>query len=217
MSLFWGNLITMLCLFPCAVCLFFYKNTRDWLSLAGALLSFAAAAPAISCLFFLCMQAIRGNAIWIWSSFLESYRRDAKKAIPLGLLLGVLWAGFFHSLRLLFGTSEDLNLTAALMLAVAGYFLAGFSFLSFLQLAAVELPFHGVLRNGLLLIFAGKGRSFALSLFVLVLAVLGDWYGELAFFVLLIGVLAICVLTGEMIFFPVFEELFLYRDEDDAV
>ena len=100
------------------------------------------------------------------------------------------------------------------MLAVCGIFLAGFSFFSFQQLATVELPFRGILRNGLLLILAGKGRSLAVSLLTMAAVLVGAWYSVISYCVLLIDVLAIGIMTGELIFFPVFEMLFLEEEEE---
>ena len=100
MPMFWSNLLTMACMTPACICLFFHMETRDWLSLAAAIICFSLAAPALSSTFFICMQAVRGNPTWVWDSFKTSYTQESKKAIPLGLLVGILWTGYLWAVSL---------------------------------------------------------------------------------------------------------------------
>lgn len=214
MPMFWSNLLTMGCMTPACVCLFFHMETRDWLSLAAALVCFSLASPALVSTFFICMQAVRENPTWVWDSFKTSYTQEGKKAIPLGLLVGILWTGYLWAVGLVLSDAV-VSAVTLVMLAICGIFLAGFSFFSFQQLATVELPFHGILRNGILLILAGKGRSLVVSLLTLAAVLAGAWYSVISYCVLLVGVLAIGIMTGELIFFPVFEMLFLDEDGEE--
>lgn len=211
--MFWSGLLAMLCMTPACLCLVVHGISRDWLSLLGALLCFALGAPGLVSLFFICMQAIRGNPTWVWDSFRKAWFRDSRKAIPVALLIGLLWLGFLTAVRLVIsGTVTSIPLLA--MLLMAGVLLSGFSFFSFQQLATVELPLGDVLRNGLLLTFAGKGRSLTVSILTLSGVLAGAWFSYVSYFVLMIGVLAVLVMTGELIFYPVFEMLFLDEEEE---
>lgn len=215
MPMFWSNLLTMACMTPAFVCLFFHMETRDWLTLAAAIVCFSLAAPALTALFFICMQAVRGNPTWVLDSFKEAYTQESKKAIPLGLLVGALWAGYLWAVRLVLGETSA-SAAVLVMLLFCGIFLAGFSFFSFQQLATVELPFHGVLRNGILLILAGKGRSLTVSILTLAAVLVSAWFSVISFCVMLVGVPAIGIMTGELIFSPVFEMLFPKEEGDET-
>jgi len=101
-----------------------------------------------------------------------------------------------------------------LVFVCCGFVLAGFTAFSYQQLSSVELPFRNVLQNALLLIFAGKGRSFAATVFALLCTIVCIKFYLYAFFLALAGLYAVAVMTFSLIFLPVFRHLF--PEGDDA-
>ena len=85
--------------------------------------------------------------------------------------------------------------------------------LGFQQIAMVQLPFFGIIRNALLLIFAGKLRAFFAILFALAAVGAALWFYEFFVFILLLGAPVLTVMTFNLIFLPVFEAFFP-EDED---
>ena len=207
-SLFWANLLAMTALTPSWACLFFYGEKRNPLLLCGAVLGFALASPALTALFFQCMQAVRENPMWVWDSFRDAYRKEFRKSFGFGLLVALLWMAYFWAAALVLGDGIA-NIVSLVGMTLSGVLLSGFSFFLFQQMATVELSWQNVLRNGLLLVLAGKGRSLVVSLGAFAVVAASIWFSYLSWFVLMLGALALLVMTGELIFYPVFETLFL--------
>lgn len=211
-SLFWANLLTMTALTPAWACLFFYGEKQNPLLLYGAVLGFALASPALTSLFFQCMQAVRENPMWVWDSFKDAYRKDFAKSFGTGLLVALLWMAYSRAAALVLG-DEIVNAASLVVMVLLGILLSGFSFFVFQQMATLELPWRNVLRNGLLLVLAGKGRSLVVSLGTFVTVAVSVWFSYLSWFVLMLGAMALLIMTAELIFYPVFEALFLERKD----
>lgn len=211
-SLFWANLLTMTALMPAWTCLFFYGEGQNPLLLAGAALDFALASPALTALFFQCMQAVRENPMWVWDSFKDAYRKDFAKSFGIGLLVALLWMAYSRAAAMVLGDGIA-NVASLVVIVLLGILLSGFSFFVFQQMATLELSWQNVLRNGILLVLAGKGRSLAVALGTFVTVAASVWFSYLSWFVLMLGALALLIMTGELIFYPVFEMLFLERED----
>lgn len=211
-SLFWANLLTMLVLTPGWACLFFYGENRSPLLLAGGVAGFALASPGLVSLFFQCMQAVRENPMWVWDSFKDAYRKEFLRSVCFGLLVALLWLGYGWLASWVLGDGIA-NAATLVGLAVSGILLSGFSFFVFQQLATVQLPWQDVLCNGLLLPLAGKGRSLAVSLGTFALVAACVFFSYISWFVLMLGALAMLVMTGQLVFYPVFEALFIDRED----
>lgn len=204
----------MVCMTPACLSLFWFDIGGNWLALPLAGILFALGCPSLGCLFFICMQAVRGNPTWVWDSFRKAYAQEAKKGILLGILLAVLWAGLMLAVSMvLSGTA--VGIITFVMLVLAGVLVGGFTFFSLQQLGTVDLPLGGILRNGILLIFAGKLRSLVVSALTLALVLAGAWFSYFSYFLLILGGLGILVMTGELIFYPVFEDLFLDKGQEE--
>lgn len=214
MKLFWANLLTFLFLLPCLVSIFFMVQLWDKLSIAGTWLFFGLAGPAITAMHFIAIKAARGRPIWLWPDYKECMQREWKKAVVLSLIVGGLWLFLIDTVRTMYVLQEGISLPMLMLLFLCGFLLSGFSLFSYQQLAMVSLPFHGVLRNGILLIFAGKGRSFAAVLLAYMVILLCLYYYRVAPFFLLLGFYALTVMTVNLIFLPCFEELFPLEEED---
>ena len=214
MPLFWTNLVTMGSLLPCFACAFFLTELWDALSWLGTYVFFVLAGPCVTALHYNCMKVVRGANVWWWEDYKQCVRREWKKAMALSAIVGALWSGFAYAVRLVIGVSGGLGLGFTLVFVCCGFVLAGFTAFSYQQLSSVELPFRNVLQNALLLIFAGKGRSFAATAFALLCTIVCIKFYLYAFFLALAGLYAVAVMTFSLIFLPVFRQLF--PEGDDA-
>ena len=205
MKLFWANLLTLAFLLPCIAAAFFMLELWDWLSIGAVWLFYTLAGPAVTALHFICIQAARGKPIWLKEDYFSCFKREWKRAMALSALIGALWLILLLELRMAITAGNGLGL---LPLIGCGFLLSGFSVFSYQQLAMIELPFGNVIKNGVLLIFAGKGRSFAAVLYASVCIGLCVYFYGMALFALLLGFYAFSIMTVNFIFLPVFNELF---------
>lgn len=214
MPMFWVNLVTMGALLPCFACVFFLTELWDSISWCGAYVFFVLAGPCITALHYVCMKIVRGIPVWWWDDYKECVRREWKKALVLSAVVGALWSAYVYAVRLVLAVQGGLGAMFAMAFLCSGFILTGFTAFGYQQLAAVEIPFANVLKNALLLIFAGKGRSFAAVMFALILLLLCARYYLYAFFILFVGVYALAVMTFSLIFLPVFRELFPTEEDE---
>lgn len=213
MSLFWANLLCVGCALPFLVSLFFFSQIGDTLSLLGMVLGLALLGPGFTAMNYICMQLIRDKHIYLWDDFKKSLRRDWKQSVVFALVAGLLWGVFAYALRLVIAVHGGLGPVFAAVFAMNAFLVMGITLLGFQQIAMVQLPFIGVLRNALLLILAGKLRSFWAILFALAVVGVSLWFYEYFVFILLLGAPVLMVMTFNLIFLPVFEEFFP-EDED---
>ncbi len=215
MKLFWSNLLTFAFLLPCLVAAFFLINLWDWLSIAAVWLFYSLAGPAVTALHFICIQIARGRPVWIKEDYWSCFKNEWKKAILLSAVVGGLWLGYIVWIRWIILANGGVELFAMLLFVCGGFLLAGFSALSYQQLAMVELPFANVLKNAVLLIFAGKIRSFAAVMFSMLCIGLCLYFYSFSVFVLILGFCALGIMTLNLIFLPVFNEFFPDSREDE--
>lgn len=208
MTLFWVNLICVVWALPFLVSLFFFCQTGDYLALAGVYIGWVLLGPAVTGMNFICMQTVRDKHIWLWKNFWNSVKRDWKQSVVFSMLTGILWGFFVYALRLVIAVQGGLGLMYLLVFALNAFVVMGLTVFGYQQIAMVSLPFYGILKNGFLLIFAGKGRSAAAVLFALIVTGLCIWFYQYSVFILLLGVPALTVMTVNLIFYPVFEDFF---------
>lgn len=214
MPLFWSNFVTVAALVPCCACVFFLTELWDTLSWLGAYVCFILAGPCVTALHYICMKVVRGAVVWWWEDYKTCVRREWKKAMALSAITGALLSGYVWAVRLVMAVNGGLGTGYLLVFLCCGFVLAGFFAFSYQQLAAVDVPFGHVLQNALLLIFAGRGRSFAATVFALACMLLCAKFYLYALFAALAGLYAVAVMTFSLIFLPVFRKLF--PEEEDA-
>lgn len=127
----------------------------------------------------------------------------------LGLGLGILWSALAYGVFLVISVDGGLSVGHLLLFVLVGYLLTGMTFFGFQQIAMIELPLGAVAKNGVLLIFAGKLRSFFAILVLWTMVLVPSVYYGLAVYILLLGWVAMGVMTANLIFAPVFSQLFL--------
>lgn len=208
MKLFWSNLLTFAFLSPCIAAVFFMINLWDWLSIAAVWFSFTLAGPAVTALHFVCIQVARGKPVWLKEDYWESFRREWKGSLLLSAIIAALWLGYILCIRAYVIGSGGIEFFSMLVFVCGGFLLTGFTVFSYQQLAMIELPFGNIMRNSLLLIFAGGVRSFVTVLFAALCIGLCICFYGFALFVLLLGFYALSIMTVNFIFLPVFDRFF---------
>lgn len=213
MLLFWANLLFIGCAAPFLVCLFFFCQIGDILSLAGMAVSLLLMGPGLTALSYVCMQLIRDRKVWLWENFRDCVKREWKQSVAFSLFAGLLWGTFVYALRLIIAIHGGLGIGYGLLFCLNGFLLMGVTIFGYQQIAMVQLPFYGVVKNAFLLIIAGKRHSFMAVLFALLLVGVCLWFYEYCVFYLLLGLPALLILTSNLMFYPAFTALFPEDDE----
>lgn len=217
MTLFWTNLLFLAFALPFWVCLFFFSQIGDILSLAGMVLSLIPLGMGMTALSYIIMQVIRDKHVYVWEDFLKSVRRDWKQSAGFALLAGALWGAFAYALRLILAIQGGLGPVYAAVFAINAFLVMGLTLIGFQQIAMVQLPFYGVLKNAFLLIFAGKGHGFMAVVFALVSVAACLWFYEYFVFILLLGAPMMIVMTANLMLLPVFEEFFPEDENEEEI
>lgn len=216
MKLFWANLLWAGWLLPFFIFLFFLVQTGDTLSLAAAFLFWVLAGPANTYLVFVGMRVVCGRPVWVWQDCKALLRDCGLRSMGLAAVEGVLWGALFWAARLVLAVQGGLGPFYAAVFLCDAFLLTGAAFLGRQQLALVQLPFAAQLKNAFLLIFAGRLRSFAAVSFLLACLGASLLLGRWIVFVMLTGLPAVAVMTGCLIFYPVFQAFFPQEDVGNA-
>ena len=213
-ALLLANLCFLVCCVPAAACAAAsVRLDRLWLLAPAAALA-ALAGPAWAGVNRLCMQAVRDVPFFAWHAFCKAYRENAPQGAAGGVLTGVWAALLAYAASASFGR-HGFALPVLLCIALALYIAGGATMFLFMQMPMVALPFGGLVRNSVLLIFAGGWRSVAAILLPLVCTGLCVWYYSFALPFLLLGGPAVLCMTGCLVFLPKFRAFFL-KEEDAA-
>lgn len=206
-----ANLCFLVCCAPSAACAAasLWLN-RLWL-LAPAVALTAAAGPAWAAVNRLCMQAVRDVPFFTWYHFKKAYRENLRQGAAGGVLAAAAAALLAYAALASVGR-QGFALPVLCCLALAAYMASGAALFLFMQMPMVELPFGGLLRNSVLLIFAGGWRSAAAILTPLVVGGLSVYFVSFALPVLLLGGPAVLCMTSCLIFLPRFRALFLQEE-----
>lgn len=213
MVLFWTNLLCVGFALPFLISLFFFTQAGDSLSLLGMVLGLMLLGPGYTAMEFITMQVIRDKHVDVWQDFRKSVKRDWKQSAMFALLVGLLWGTFAYALRLIVAVQGGVGLMYTAVFGLNAFLVMGLTILGFQQIAMVQLPFYGIVKNGFLLIFAGKGRGFGAILFTLVAVAGCLWFYEYFVFILLLGAPVVITMTANLIFYPVFGEFFSEDEE----
>lgn len=207
--LFYANFVTVASLIPAAYCLFLMVRTRDLVFWAAALVCLVLAGPCITALNRVCVRIVQRLPVWLGVDYKNAWVRDWKQSMLLTALLGSFWSVLAYGIYLVFLVDGGLSVGHLLLFAVLAYILTGMTVFGYQQVAMLELPFILVLKNALLLIFAGRLRSVLAVVTMVVMALVCILSYRLAVYILLLGWLSLAVMTSNMIFGPVFRRLFL--------
>ena len=208
MTLFWGNLLCLLWALPFLVSLFFFLQTWDWLSGICVVLGLGMLGPGITALSYVCMQTIRDKHVCVAQDFLTSVKRDWKQSAVFAWIVGALWGVLAWAVRLVSVVEGGLGPALAVVFFLNAFAVMGLTVIGFQQIAMVQLPFYGIIKNGFLLILAGGIRAAGAILFSLAAVAVCLRFYEYCVWYLVLGTPVLILMTANLIFYPAFEEFF---------
>ena len=214
-DLFYANIIAVVCLIPAFYFLLLFARTLSLpFQLISALL-FSLAGPALTLLFGTACRVSLRRPVWIWEDLKAILKNDLLKSFALGLIVAVMWSVVIDAVYLMYSANGGVSAILLVFALAYVYLCAGFSMFSFQQLAMLDISFGEVLKNGILLVFAGGIRSFfSIVLTVAVLSVCAYFYG-IGSILAIGGVPAWMIMTSDCIFAPVFRRLFMENSENE--
>ena len=156
-STFWmAGLLAMISSLPFALGLWFAVTTHSLIPmLLAGILGGMLAAPQIVGLNDTVLRALRDEPGYWWATYRRAWKRNAKASLLPGAICGLLLATeiftAFHS--------ETGSVAATVAIFVALILLAGIAQYLYAQIALVDLPFSGLLKNSLMLFLGYLPRS----------------------------------------------------------
>lgn len=213
LTLCYANGIAVASLLPAGYFVYLLVQTRDLTFWVLALICWVLASPCQTGLQSVCARLVHRMPVWTKADFGRAWKEDWKKSMALGLLIGLLWSALAYGVYLMLLIDGGLSLGYTLLFVLAGYLLTGLTFFGFQQVAMLELPLGAVAKNAVLLIFAGKFRTVFLTVVLWAMVLVPFVYYGLAAYLLLLGWVAMGVMTANLIFAPVFSRLFLEEDK----
>ena len=215
MPMFYGNLIAVVSLLPAAACFYLMAVSKDLLFWAAGMVLLTVAGPSITGLNRICIRLVHRLPVWLKEDFRTAWTQDWKISMVFTALLGLLWSALAYSVYLVILVDGALSVGHLLLFCLVAYLLGGLTIFGYQQVAMLDLPLAVILKNSFLLIFAGKLRSvFAIVLCGAMVLFCYQYYGLLVL-IMLFGWLALMVMTSNLIFAPVFAELFLGDPDDE--
>lgn len=181
------------------------------LLLAAAVLT-VLAGPGWTAVNRLCMQMVRDVPFFTWHYLKKAYRENLRRGLAGGVLAAAVGLTLLYAARVSFGT-RGFALPVQGCLALAGYLGGGTLLFLFMQIPMVELPFGGLLRNSILLVFAGGWRSVAAILVPAAATGICIYFYNLALPALLLGGPAVLCMTSCLVYWPKFEAFFMEPQE----
>lgn len=212
LTLCYANGIAVASLLPAGYFVYLLIQTKDLLFWVLALICWVLASPCQTGLQSVCTRLVHRMPVWIKADFGRAWKEDRKQSMAMGLILGLLWSGLAYGVYQVLLVDGGLSLGYAMFFVLVAYFLTGLTFFGFQQAAMIDLSLGAMVKNAVLLVFAGKLRSFFLILTLWVMVLVPFLYYGLAAYLLLLGWVALGVLTANLIFSPVFSRLFLQED-----
>ena len=167
MDLFWVNIATLGCLLPSILCFAILVGMQDFRWWIPGLLLAICAGPAVTAMHTICMRMVLRMHYWLWEDYKGCIRKEWKSSAALTALLGIFWSVYSLALYLVWEVEGRIPLFLFVIFAVYGYFLVGVTIFSYQILSVVRLPLKYILKDAVLLIFAGRIRSVSAVFLVL--------------------------------------------------
>lgn len=215
LPMFYANLFTVASLAPAAFCLFLLATTKDLVFWAAALLLLTLAGPNITALHRVCVRLVHRLPVWLKEDYRSAWKQDWKISMAFTAMLGLVWSAYAYSIYMVILVDGGISAGLFMVFSLLAYFLCGMTLFGYQQLAMLELPLMVVWKNALLLILAGKLRSFFAIAACALMVLFCYTYIGLLVYILLLGWLALMVMTANLIFAPVFQSLFLTEKQDE--
>lgn len=151
-----AGLLAMISGLPFAIGLWFAVTTHSLVPmLAAGILGGMLAAPQIVGLNDTILRALRDEPGYWWATYRRAWKRNAKASLLPGAVCGLLLAmeifTFYHL--------ESSGIAPVVAIIVALILLAGIAQYMYAQVALIDLPFYGLLKNSLMLFLGFLPRS----------------------------------------------------------
>lgn len=201
-----AGLLAMLSSLPFALGLWFAVATHSLIPLlAAGILGGMLAAPQIVGLNDTILRALRDEPGYWWETYKRAWKRNAKASLAPGALCGLLLALEIFTLFHL-DVSENMPLVIASFVALI--LLAGLSQYLYAQVALIDIPFGGLLKNSLMLFLGYLPRSALGILWQLVYWGVIALFWPLTGFVMILTSLWLPCLLSLMGIYPALEKSF---------
>ena len=205
-GMFLANLLTCLGFLPviCLVYIGFLMNNLTVMivsAIAGGIL----AGPALAGMYDTVLRALRDEAGYWWTTYRRAWKRNAKASLLPGAIGGLLLA---MQIFTVFHYDSSVGVVPGALLAVGLFLLLGLAEFLFAQVALLEMPFAGMLKNSLFL-FLGYLPRAALGVlwqFVYWIVILLLW--PISVFALLITGFWLPALLTMQAIYPVLDKAF---------
>ncbi len=152
-----AGLLAMISGLPFALGLWFAVSSHSLVPmLLAGILGGMIAAPQIVGLNDTILRALRDEPGYWWATYRRAWKRNAKASLLPGALCGLLLA---MEIFTAFHLETGANLVAFVAIFVALILLAGISQYLYAQVALIDIPFSGLLKNSLMLFLGYLPRS----------------------------------------------------------
>lgn len=201
-----AGILALVSSLPFALGLWFTVETHSLIPLlAAGILGGMLAAPQIVGLNDTILRALRDEPGYWWETYKRAWKRNAKASLLPGVVCGLLLALEIFTLFHL-DIRENMPLVAASFVAII--LLAGLSQYIYAQVALIDIPFGGLLKNSLMLFLGYLPRSALGVLWQLVYWGVIALFWPLTGFVMILTSLWVPCLLSLMGIYPALEKSF---------
>lgn len=152
-----AGILALISALPFALGLWFAVSTHSLIPLlAAGILGGMLAAPQIVGLNDTILRALRDEPGYWWATYRRAWKRNAKASLLPGAVCGLLLS---MEIFTAFHLDISANLASGVAVFVALVLLAGISQYIYAQVALIDIPFSGLLKNSLMLFLGYLPRS----------------------------------------------------------
>ncbi len=211
-----SNGLLLLCALPALACVAMFVASCNagapWLlPLVANLLAAVVLGPALAACHRLTLNMCRDEPFFTWHEFKKSFKQNFKQG-AISMVILTLIADIIMLNLYLMTVVEDYGGLQLGLLVLCIYIWLSLLNTIFHQIAMMELPLKTIWKNGFLLVLVSGWRGVLMVLFDLTFIVLFVMYGMVIAPVLLFGLPMWVVMTGDLIFWPRFKQIFIDRD-----
>lgn len=208
-----ANICFLVCALPTLACLLMFYVTcaqgAPWVLMLVVNIPCAALlGPALAALHRLTLLMCRDIPFFTWYEFKKAFKQNFKQGALAMMLLAVLADMIIMNLYLM-TVMENYPAFTVFMLLLSIYIWFSMFNTVFQQIALMELPLRTILKNSLLLIVVAGWRGVLVTLLDIVLTYFLAVYLLLVAPLALFGLLAIIVMTTDLILWPRLKQVFI--------
>ncbi len=215
-----SNALLMLGMLPTLACVAMFiascSSGAPWgLPLLLNLLAAVLLGPVLAASHRLTMNMCRDEPFFTWHEFKKSFKQNFKQGAISMVILSLIADVIMMNLYFMTVVDDYGGLQLGLLLVCIYLWLSLLNTL-FQQIAMMELPLKTIWKNSLILVLVSGWRGMVMVFFDLAIIVLFAMYGGFIVPVLLFGLPMWIVMTGDLIFWPRFKQVFIDHDVQRA-